>query len=199
MIEIRTGCITADQTGEICGAGWKPGRPSQWGTDEQTDMMLKSDRPSASRQLRFISAGQPPKLTIRDDSGADNLLRCDSPSSANREAYRQIATALDAAGAHDDARLIAGALSKGDGNPAAGTQGKETEETKHRTATVSAQKATLYTAPDDTIASRAYLIQNDVVMVLKQSPGGWTYVDYVNASGKHLLRWIKSDQLAVKP
>ncbi|PMS14785.1 hypothetical protein C0Z18_30275 [Trinickia dabaoshanensis] len=112
MVEIRTGCITADQTGEICGAGWRVGQRAQWGTDEQTDLMLKSDRPSARRQLGFISTGQPAELTIRDDSGADNLLRCDPPSPANREIYRKIATALDAAGAHDEARLIANSLAK---------------------------------------------------------------------------------------
>ena len=116
MIEIRTGCITADQTGEICGAGWQAGRPAQWGTDEQTRSMLTSDRPSASRQLAFIRAGQPPKLTILDDSGADNLLRCDPPSQANRETYRKIATALEAAGAHSDARLIGRAISNAGDN-----------------------------------------------------------------------------------
>jgi hypothetical protein len=30
-------------------------------------------------------------------------------------------------------------------------------------------------------------------------PTGWAYVDYVNASGKHLLRWIKAEQLLIKP
>jgi len=198
MIEVRTGCITADQTGEICGAGWKVGWPAQWGTDEQTDTMLKSDRPSASRQLGFIRAGQPPKLTIRDDSGADNLLRCDPPSHDNRETYQKIAIALDAAGAHNDARLIASSLSKANSN-SVGTSVPAAVENGHRIAFVSVQKATLYTAPDDASASRAYLVQNDVVMVLKQSPVGWAYVDYVNASGKHLLRWIKADEIATKP
>lgn len=198
MIEIRTGCITADQTGEVCGAGWRAGQRAQWGTDEQTDLMLKSDRPSASRQLGFISAGQPPKLTIHDDSGADNLLRCDPPSPVNREIYRKIATALDAAGAHNDARLIANSLSKANSN-SVGTPAPAAVESEHRTASVSVQKATLYTAPNDASASRAYLVQNDIVVVLKQSPGGWAYVDYVNASGKHLLRWIKADEIAIKP
>lgn len=198
MIEIRTGCITADQTGEICGAGWKAGQRAQWGTDEQTDMMLKSDRPSARRQLGFISAGQPPKLTIRDDSGADNLLRCDPPSSSNRESYRKIAAALQAAGAQADARLIDDALSKTDG-AIAGTTVPLLVEMGHRQAIVSVQKATLYTAPDDAHASRAYLVQNDAVTVLKQSAAGWSYVDYINASGRHLLRWIRTEQLAMKP
>lgn len=116
MIEIRTGCITATQTGEICGAGWQAGRPAQWGTDEQTRSMLTGDRPSAIRQLAFIRGGQPPKLTIRDDSGADNLLRCDPPSQVNREIYRKIAAALEAAGAHSDARQIGRAISNAGDN-----------------------------------------------------------------------------------
>ncbi|WP_116136265.1 hypothetical protein [Trinickia diaoshuihuensis] len=198
MIEIRTGCITADQTGEICRAGWRAGQPAQWGTDDQTDLMLKSDRPSASRQLGFINAGQPPKLTIRDDSGADNLLRCDPPSPGNREIYRKIATALDAAGVHYDARLISNSLSKTTSNPG-GMPVPAPVESEHRTANVSVQKATLYTAPDDASASRAYLVRNDVITVLKQFPVGWAYADYVNASGKHLLRWIKADEIAIKP
>ncbi|MDR6450473.1 hypothetical protein J2794_006614 [Paraburkholderia terricola] len=196
-IEIRTGCITADQTGEICGAGWQAGQRAQWGTDDQTDLMLRSDRPSASRLLHFISAGQPPRALVDGDSGADNLLRCDPPSSANREIYRRIAASLRAAGAHSDAGLIDAALSSADG----GNADKPTPtamETGHR-AIVSARKASLYTAPDNAHASPAYLVRNDAVTILKQSPAGWAYVDYVNGSGKHLLRWIKVDQLAIKP
>ncbi len=196
-IEIHTGCITADQTGEICGAGWRAGQAAQWGTDDQTNLMLKDDRPSASRLMRFIRAGQPPRSLISNDSGADNLLRCDPPSAANHGAYQGIAAALQAAGARNDARLIDDALSKTDFD-AVGTPVPSTAEIGHRAATVSAQRATLYDAPDDASAGRAYLVQNDKVTVLKQLPPGWVYVDYVNASGKHLLRWIKSDQLTIK-
>jgi hypothetical protein len=196
-IEIRTGCITSDQTGEICGESWQAGQDALWGTDDQTNVMLKRDRPSASRLLRFISAGQPPGPVIGDDAGADNLLRCDPPSSANRDAYGKIAAALHAAGAHKDARLIDAAFSNANGG-GVGTPAPAAVESEHRAATISAQRATLYTAPDDAHSSRAYLVQNDAVTVLKQSPAGWAYVDYVNSSGKHLLRWIKADQLAIK-
>ncbi|WP_148094629.1 hypothetical protein, partial [Burkholderia cenocepacia] len=192
MIEIKTGCITAEQTGEICGAGWQPSQGAQWGTDAQTSMMLTRDRPSASNKLASIDAGQPPHLLMRNASGADNLLRCDPPSSTNREAYRKIAAALKADGARFDAQLIDTALLKGSSS-SAGTAVAQEAVADGLTATVSVAKATLFTAPDDGNASRAYLVQNDVVTVLKQSPNGWAYVDYVSASGKHLLRWIKAN------
>ena len=198
VIEIGTGCITADQTGEICGTGWEAGQSAQWGTDDQTNVMLKRDRPSANRLLHFISAGQSPRSVIDDDSGADNLLRCDPPSSVNRESYGKIATALHAVRADYDARLIDVAISKADGG-IFGASAPATVKTEGRAATVSAQKATLDTAPDDAHASRGYLVQNDAVRVLKQSPVGWAYVDYVNVSGKHLLRWVKADQLEISP
>lgn len=134
---------------------------------------------------------------MHDDSGADNLLRCDPPSPTNRDIYRKIAIALDAAGAHSDARLIDSALSNG-GDSTTHGPAPAAMESGYR-ATVSAQKATLYLIPDDAHASLAYLIPNDVVTVLKQSPAGWAYVDYVNDSGKHLLRWIKIDQLMIEP
>jgi hypothetical protein len=197
IIEVRTGCTTADQTGEICGAGWQAGKRAQWGTDDQSNVMLKHDRPSASRLLSSISAGQPPRSVIDDDSGADNLLRCDPPSSTNRETYGKIAAALHAAGAQNDARLIDAAFSNADGTVS--TPAPAAMERERRAATILVQKATLYMAPDDVQASRAYLVQNNAVRVLKQSPAGWAYVDYVNASGKHLLRWIKANQLAIKP
>ena len=197
-IEIRTGCITADQTGEICGAGWQADQRAQWGTEGQTSLMLTSDRPSANRLLRFISAGQPPRSVVADDSGADNLLRCDPPSSVNLEAYGKIATALHAAGADYDARLIDAVISKA-GEGTFVTSASATVKTEGRAATVLVQRATLYTAPDDAHASRGYLVQNDAVRVLKQSPVGWAYVDYANASGKHLLRWVKADQLTITP
>ncbi|WP_343671685.1 hypothetical protein [Paraburkholderia heleia] len=196
-IEIATGCITADQTGEICGAGWQAGQPEQWGTDDQTNLMLKHDRPSASRLLHFISAGQPPRSLVDDDSGADNLLRCDPPSAANRDAYRKIVIALRAAGAHHDVQLIGAAILQANSNNSSSTP--TGGEARKRAATVSAQRATLYTEPDDAHPSRAYLVRNDAVSVLKQLPSGWAYVDYVNASGKHLLRWIRVNQLVIVP
>lgn len=197
-IEIRTGCITADQTGEICGAGWRAGQPAQWGNDDQTNLMLKEDRPSASRLMRFIRAGQPPRLLVSNDSGAGNLLRCDPPSAANRGAYQGITAALHAAGARNDARLIDDGLSKADID-IVGTPLSSAAKIGNPAATISVQRATLYKAPDDASAGRAYLVKNDRVSVLKQSPSGWAYVDYGNASGKHLLRWIKSDQLTIEP
>lgn len=198
VIEIHTGCITADQTGEICGAGWQTDRPAQWGSDDDSNVMLKRDRPSAARLLRAIRSGQPARLVIDDDSGVDNLLRCDPPSSANRASYQKIVAALNTAGGHDDAQLIDTALSTAyDG--AARTPALTVVESEHYAGTISAQKAPLYLAPDDTQATRAYLVQNDAVTVLTQSPAGWAYVDYAKASGKHLLRWIKADQVAVKP
>lgn len=197
VVEVRTGCITADQTGEICGQGWTAGQPAQWGTDEQTSTMLKSDRPSASNVLRYIEAGHPADWVLRDDSGADNVLRCDPLSSSNRASYRKIAAALRTKSATSDARLIEAALSKGLGGSLDTRESKDADA-ERRTAIVSVAKATLFTAPDDATESRAYLVQNDVVTVLKQSPTGWAYVDYVNASGKHVLRWIKADQISIK-
>lgn len=107
VIEICTGCITADQTGEICGAGWQAGQPAQWGTEDQTNVMLRRDRPSANRVLHFIRAGQPARSIVDDDSGADNVLRCDPPSPASRQAYQKIAITLRAA-THRDGTLEGG-------------------------------------------------------------------------------------------
>ncbi len=174
VIEIRTGCITADQTGEICGAGWQAGQPAQWGTDDQTNVMLRRDRPSANRVLHFISAGQPPRSVVDDDSGADNVLRCDPPSPASRQAYQKVATALRAAGAQSEARLIEAGLSKV-GDSAPNIRLPSPTETDHLVGIVSVEKATLYTAPNDARASRAYLVRNDTVTVLKQGPTGWAY------------------------
>ena len=95
-------------------------------------------------------------------------------------------------------RLIETGLSKV-GNSAPNTPLPSPTETEHLVGIVSVEKAMLYTAPNDARASRAYLVRNDTVTVLKQVPTGWAYVDYVNASGKHLLRWSKAEQLTIKP
>ncbi|CAG9227039.1 conserved hypothetical protein [Paraburkholderia tropica] len=200
-IEIRTGCISADQTGEICGERWQRGQPAQWGSDDQTRLMLSDDRPSASRLLRLVKSGQPIRPVVDDDAGVRNLLRCDPPSPGNREAYRDIAGKLQAAGGHGDARLIDAALAGvgGDNSASSIDSTPVAADGGRREATVTAQKATLYTAPDDAHASRAYLVQHDAVSVVKAAPEGWMYVDYVGASGRHLLRWIKADQVALRP
>ncbi|WP_459619933.1 hypothetical protein [Burkholderia sp. 3C] len=193
-IEIKTGCITADQSGEICGAGWQAKQSEQWGSDFQTSQMLKNDRPSARDTQHYIAAGQLASLVIRENSGADNLLRCDPPSPDNNEAYQNISAALHASGAKFAAHLIDIALLKTNSGTLLPGDG-----IGHSTAGISAPRATLYSAPDDASATRAYLVQNDRVIVLKQSPTGWAYVDYINSSGKHLLRWIKVDELTMKP
>jgi hypothetical protein len=194
VVEIRTGCITSDQTGEICGQGWTAGQPAQWGTDAQTSTMLKRDRPSASNLLGYIEAGNPADGVLRNDAGADNVLRCDPLSSSNRASYRKIAAALRAKNATGDALLIEAALSKGLDDSLATRESKDAER---RSAIVSVAKATLFTVPGE--ASRAYLVRNDAVTVLNQSSDGWAYVDYVSPFGKHLLRWIKADQISIKP
>lgn len=198
MIEIRTGCITSEQIGEICGAGWRAGQGAQWGTDDQTSLMLKDDHPLASRLLHFIAAGQPSRSLVNDASGTDNLLRCDLPSAVSRDAYRRIAIALHAAGADNDAQVTIAAISKADSG-INGTSAPASLDTGRHIAIVSSQRATLYTAPDDAHARRKYLVRSDSMTVLKQSPADWSLVDYVNVFGDHLIRWMKSDQLAIEP
>jgi hypothetical protein len=193
-IEIKTGCITADQSGEICGAGWQAKQPEQWGSDFQTSQMLKNDRPSALDTQHYINSGQPVGLVMRANSGADNLLRCDPPSQENREAYQKISVSLHASGEKFAAHLIDAALLKSNSSSTAPVDVKG-----HSIADIAVLNATLYSAPNDASATRAYLVKNDKVAVLKQSPTGWAYVDYINSSGKHLLRWIKADDLVARP
>lgn len=181
-IEIRTGCITADQTGEICGAGWQAGQPAQWGTDDQTAMMLRSDRPSASRVLNFIRVGQPPRDVVGDDSGADNLLRCNPPSPANREAYLKIAAALRVAGAQGDSQLIDHALSKSAGSSTA-TPAPSTSNVAQRGATGSVQNRS-----EIEFANHARLVYSaPVAPDLSRTFGpGWTRLTITRPDGKTL-------------
>ncbi|WP_186177971.1 hypothetical protein [Burkholderia gladioli] len=194
-IEIKTGCITADQTGEICGVGWRAKQPEQWGSDFQTSQMLKDDCPSARDTQHDIDAGQPVRLLMRENFGADNLLRCDPPVPENREAYQKISAALHASGEQFAAHLIDTALSKTNATSVSPVNSNKGSAA----ANISAARATLYSAPKEASATRAYLIKNDKVTILQQSLIGWAYVDYVNASGKHLLRWIKAEDVAITP
>ncbi|WP_186062372.1 hypothetical protein [Burkholderia gladioli] len=196
VLEIPSGCVYEDQAGEICGAGWKRGHPAQWGGEDESKAMLQDSRPSAKKLIKFINSGQPAKGSLEFDiSGAENLMRCDPLSLDNREAYQKISAALHASGSQFAAHSIDTALSKMNTTstpPVDGNKGS-------KTAGISAARATLYSAPNEASATHAYLIKNDRVTVLQQSPIGWVYVDYINAFGKHLLRWIKADDLAIAP
>ncbi|WP_186023115.1 hypothetical protein [Burkholderia gladioli] len=171
-------------------------QPSGGGGEDESKAMLQDSRPSAKKLIKFINSGQPAKGSLEFDiSGAENLMRCDPLSLDNREAYQKISAALHASGSQFAAHSIDTALSKMNTTstpPVDGNKGS-------KTAGISAARATLYSAPNEASATHAYLIKNDRVTVLQQSPIGWVYVDYINASGKHLLRWIKADDLAIAP
>ncbi len=196
VLEIPSGCVYEDQAGEICGAGWKRDHPAQWGDEEESKVMLKNSRPSAKKLIEFINSGRPEKSLLDSDIfAAENLMRCDPLSLDNHEAYQEIAAALHASGAQFAAHSIYTALSKMHATSAPPVNNNKILNVVY----ISVPRATLYFEPNEASAAPAYLIKNDRVIVLQQSPIGWAYVDYINSSGSHLLRWIKADDLAIKP
>ncbi len=196
VLEIPSGCVYEDQAGEICGAGWKRGYQAQWGGEEESKLMLQDSRPSAKKLLKFINSRQSEKSLLEADSfAAENLMRCDPLSLDNYQAYQKISEELHASGAQFTARSIDMALSKMHATSTPPVDNNRSLNSFY----ISVPRATLYSEPNEASAVPAYLIKNDRVTVLQQSPIGWAYVDYINSSGRHLLRWIKADDLAIKP
>lgn len=60
-------------------------------------------------------------------------------------------------------------------------------------ASITSRRARLYSKPEDSAITKAYLVKDDVAAVLVRN-GDWVQIDYF-ASGTDLVRWIKRADL----
>jgi len=64
---------------------------------------------------------------------------------------------------------------------------------------ISVKKAFLYSAPDESKKTKAYLIKGDAFSLVDMSEGGSFYkINYKPASGKSKVYWVKSDDFDLK-
>lgn len=83
LLDVRSGCIVARETGEFCGGSFT--FDGGWDNPLYPDFNLAKQTPSV---FDYVSG----KLTPADspESSFENLLICDPPSSNNVDAYRSI-------------------------------------------------------------------------------------------------------------
>lgn len=83
IIDLRTGCIIARETGEFCGGIFTA--DGKWKNAVYPDFDLFTETPRATSYLEG-------KLTPADslNTSFENLMACDPPNEGNTEAYRMI-------------------------------------------------------------------------------------------------------------
>ncbi|TGB80760.1 hypothetical protein FEK47_23480 [Escherichia sp. E3659] len=171
VVDMTNGCIVSDWDGEACGYSWVGNK----------DVLASSGDVNADK-FDFQSMRPMINKTIDDFSGIDerevaNMLRCDSPSKENINAYQRMAK--------ENKKMkrvvleyISGYLS--------GITEKSTVKTK----------SNLFSLPNDNSKTSAYLVPGDKVRIIQISPDNeWVNIGYINKKGSPLISWVKAEML----
>lgn len=171
VVDMTNGCIVSDWDGEACGYSWVGNK----------DVLASSGHVNTDK-FDFQSMRPMINKTIDDFSGIDerevaNMLRCDSPSKENINAYQRMAK--------ENKKMkrvvleyISGYLS--------GITEKSTVKIK----------SNLFSLPNDNSKTSAYLVPGDKVRIIQTSPDNeWVNIGYINKKGSPLISWVKADML----
>ncbi|WP_429468096.1 hypothetical protein [Paraburkholderia sp. WSM4175] len=79
------------------------------------------------------------------------------------------------------------------------TNQRSYSERRPVTSSVTANKAWLYSRPENTSINKMYLVKDDKVQLLEfnDADGLWYLVKYITKENKAILKWIKCEDLAV--
>ncbi|EPF17979.1 Uncharacterised protein [Cedecea davisae] len=172
VVDMRNGCIVSDWDGEACGYQWAKGK----------DILVSSDDSDADT-FDFLSM-KPSVKGIKDSFStlktmdANNLMHCDKVSSENIDDYQILSEK------NQEVRQIV-------------LSGIFNYINKlERASLISVSKSYLYSSPDESSITKAYLVAGDKVKVIQLSPNKkWAEVGYISPKGKMLVKWVKSDNV----
>lgn len=171
VVDMTNGCIVSDWDGEACGYSWVGNK----------DVLASSGDVNADK-FDFQSMRPMINKTIDDFSGIDerevaNMLRCDSPSKENINAYQRMAK---------ENKKVKGVVSEYISGYLSSITAKSTVKTK----------SNLFTLPNDNNKTSAYLVPGDKVRIIQASPDNkWVNIGYINAKGSPLISWVKAETL----
>ncbi|WP_297197564.1 hypothetical protein [uncultured Pluralibacter sp.] len=172
VVDMSNGCIVSDWDGEACGYSWIRGKDILASSEEaDADVFdFNSMHPSIIKMKD--------KLSSLDAKGVSNLLRCDAPSIENINKYQQLAK--------ENVKTKKIALD----TILSFLNGRKEELSIN-------EKASLFSAPNNSSQTRSYLIPGDKVKLIQYSHDKkWVNVGYVNPKNMPLITWIKSDTVA---
>jgi hypothetical protein len=190
VIEVKTGCIVAMQTGEICGGEWAS-RGDAWlngRVDRTVEMMTKTTSDAKRLWHEFSNASV--HLNLRDmvtsNLGISNVMACDPPNYDNRQSYLAIAGQLRDEKAMSEADYVESRVAPLSGHSVA--NGKRFR--------IGVDRAWLYDSPRAEAKTKMYVVKGDIVTAIASTGGGWLQVDYAGSTCRILRKWIRIDTVA---
>lgn len=171
VVDMQTGCIISDWDGEACGYDWKKDSDELASSDEQDTETFDflSFKPNINSLTKKSSS-----LNVEE---VDGYLRCDYVSKDNINTYQKLIKENKSAKKVVEPYLI------------------EFIDGSTQNASV-IKKTFLYSLPDESSKTKAYLIEGDKIKVIQFSKNNqWINVGYVTSKGAPLIAWIKSDAI----
>ncbi|WP_031520944.1 hypothetical protein [Siccibacter colletis] len=171
VVDMQTGCIISDWDGEACGYDWKKDSDELASSDEQDTETFDflSFKPNINSLTKKLSS-----LNVEE---VDGYLRCDYVSKDNINTYQKLIKENKSAKKVVEPYLI------------------EFIDGSTQNASV-IKKTFLYSLPDESSKTKAYLIEGDKIKVIQFSKNDqWINVGYVTSKGAPLIAWIKSDAI----
>lgn len=169
VIDMRTGCIISDWDGEACGYDWKKDNDelaSSDASDAKTFDFL-AFRPNINNLSQTLSS-----LKMKEVEG---YLRCDYVTKDNVNTYQRLMKENKAAKTLVEPNLM-----------------KFLKSSTQNASII--KKSFLYSAPEESSKTKAYLIQGDSIKVIQFSNDKeWVNTGYISSKDVPLVGWVKSD------
>jgi hypothetical protein len=172
VVDMTDGCIVSDWHGEACGYTWVGNKDVLASSEEPGAEIFdfSSFRPSINKVRRYF--------TTMDSESVENFIRCDAPHKENINSYQEFAKKNK-----ESKKII--------NNQIVNYLKRDLTDL-----TVKA-KATLFTTPDESSETKAYLIAGDKVKKIQNSPDNeWINIGYINKKRTPLVAWVKADTVA---
>ena len=172
VIDMTDGCIVSDWNGGACAYTWVGNK----------DVLASSEEPGAEI-FDFISFRSSINKAIISSSTINsrvvrNIMRCDAPRKENINSYQEFAKKNK-----ESKKII--------NNQIVNYLKSDLTEL-----TIKA-KARLFTTPDESNQTKAYLIAGDKVKKIQNSADDeWINIGYINKKGTPLVAWVKADTVA---
>ncbi|MGU7839184.1 hypothetical protein ACV22V_06905 [Burkholderia sp. AW33-5] len=198
FVRMKDGCVVHVAQDALCGGEWQS--PHQWSINIEP---IFNNPPNAadiyaaysSKHKNGYQISQPPILAyLAEGTTFDNLLACDPPSAGNRSVYSKLLVKLQRDGdAEDAAKLKKILTSNRNGAP---IHVAPVEPGAWVGRTVISKKAYLYVMPDKSKVTRAYLVQDDSVLVNESGLSkGFVPSRYRQKDGNIIERWIRCEDV----
>lgn len=200
FVRMKDGCVIHVAQGAVCGGDWRP--PYQWSINIEP---IFDNPPNAtdiytaysSKHKAGYQISQPPILAyLAEGTTFDNLLACDPPSAGNRSAYSKLLVQLRSDGDTENANKLKKVLTGGRNGTSIHVAPVESGAWVGRV--VISKRVYLYTMPEKSSVTRAYLVRGDSVLVNESGlSNGFVASRYRQKNGNVIERWIHCEDVNV--